>query len=136
LRVELVQAEQLTLLRCLVRQHGLRHVLSKSLTPEAMADLRERLAEVRELDAGLARLHQQWAELVAAAEEIDQGIAEITRGRQRMLLEYGAAAALALDRRLDVLPLKDEKLLDATAPFRPDGTAQAHAGATAARHDA
>jgi hypothetical protein len=127
LRVELVQTEQLALLRCLVEHHGLKRVLSESLTPEGMGDFRQRLAEVRQIDAGLARLKEKRAELDGPAEEIDRGIAEMTRGRRRMLLEYGAAARLTLAGVLDLLPLEDGPLLAA---------AIADAGAMEARHDA
>jgi hypothetical protein len=137
LQAELVQAEQFALLRCLVKHHELQRVLGACLTARAVADFHKRLAEVRAIDAGLARLKKQRAALPGEAPDIDKGIAELVQGRRGMLSEYGAAGRVALEGLAERLPLEEEPLPDATYPVGPDGTVRLNLDKEMeARHDA
>jgi hypothetical protein len=96
LEVELVQREQEALLRCLVQHHGLKRLLAEGLTPKDVRAYREVLATLRDTDKELADLRTQRAQVKKSAPAIDQQIEELVRGHRRQLLEYGAAARLAL----------------------------------------
>jgi hypothetical protein len=96
LEVELVQREQEALLRCLVKHHGLKRVLAEGRTPKGVPAYREVIATLRDTDKELADLRKQLAQVKKSAPAIDRQIEELVRGHRRQLLEYRAAARLAL----------------------------------------
>lgn len=61
LEVELVQLEQATLLRCLVKHHGLRRVLVEGITSEGLPAFRDIIGSLREMDLRLADLRKEHA---------------------------------------------------------------------------
>jgi hypothetical protein len=135
LQVELVQRELLTVLRCLVRHHGLKRLLAETVTDQGLDAFREQIALLRKTGQGLARLMKQRAEVEGKVEDLDRELAELTHGHNRRVLEFGVAGRLAIDQAADVLPLEDEQLLAAAHPVRPDGTVRLDPAALEARHD-
>jgi hypothetical protein len=131
LEVELVQLEQEALLRCLVKHHGLKRILTEGLTAKGLPAYREVIAALRETDKELADLREQRAQVKKPAPAIDQQIEELVRGHRRQLLEYGAAARLALAGQVEVLPLDDEELLEQAKPVK----GKLDAAKVEARHD-
>jgi hypothetical protein len=109
--VELVHLEQEGVLRCLVKHHGLRRVLAEGLTPKGMPAYREVIAALRDTHKELADLRRQRAQVKKRVLAIDRQVEELVRGHSRQLVEYGAAARLALAGEVEVLPLDDEELL-------------------------
>jgi hypothetical protein len=133
LEVELVQLEQETLLRCLVKHHGLKRVLAEGLTPEGMPAYREVIAALRDTHKELADLHRQRARVPKPVLAIDRQVDELVRGYSRQLVEYGAAARLALTGEVEVLPLDDEELLERPSPARTSWTSRRTRPATTRR---
>lgn len=50
LEVELVQVEQMAVLRCLVKHHGLKKVFSEGFSPKELEAYRERIAVLRSME--------------------------------------------------------------------------------------
>src|SRR5437899_3924586 len=50
LEVELVQFEQMALLRCLITHHGLKKVFSEGFSPDELKTYRERIAVLRSME--------------------------------------------------------------------------------------
>jgi hypothetical protein len=92
LEVELVQIEQGVLLRCLVEHHGLRRVLAEGLTPQGLANFKEIIASLRDMDKQVAEMQKMRAKFKEDAPAID----EMVREHRRRLLEYGAAVQLEI----------------------------------------
>jgi hypothetical protein len=136
LQIELVQRELLTVLRCLVRHHGLKRLLAETVTAQGVDHFQEQMALLRKTDQGLDRLMKQRAEVGGKAEALDRELAELAHGHHRRVLEFGVAGRLAIDQAADVLPLEDEKLVSASHPVQPDGTVRIDPAALEARHDA
>src|SRR5262249_6484610 len=65
----------------------------------------------------LADLHRQRARVKKPVLTIDRQVDELVRGHSRQLVEYGAAARLALADEVEVLPLDDEGLLEQAEPM-------------------
>jgi hypothetical protein len=136
LQVELVQRDLLTVLRCLIRHHGLRQVFAEAVTTQGVDHVREQVALLRKTDQGLTRLMKQRAELGGKVEDLDRELAGLMHGHHRRVLEFGVAGRLAIDQAADVLPLEDEQLAAAAHSVRPDGTVRLDPAALEARHDA
>jgi hypothetical protein len=138
LEVELVQEEQLAMLRCLVKYHGLKKIYSEGLTPAGLANYREiiktlkkmetdevpsarkQLAEVRELLAGMGDRGQEDTERYRAAAGIEAQLAKMIDDHRHRLLEFGAAGRLLIAGELEeVVPLDDETALDSTLTVNP-----------------
>lgn len=58
LGIELVQLEQTTILRCLVKHHGLKRVLSEGLTPRGLSNYKDIVAALRDMDNDIAGLRK------------------------------------------------------------------------------
>jgi hypothetical protein len=136
LQVELVQAEQLRALRCLVERHGLNQVLSENASAQGIADFRAHLAELRTADADLARLAKSRAELKGHAADFDRELAALRHQHFQDLLAVGAAGRIAVEGLADVLPLEDDRVFEADYPFRPDGSFDMDPTKLRPRHDA
>ena len=151
LEVELVQTEQAALLRCLARHHGLRNVMVEGLTPNVAETYRAKVIAVRDMlsrrdelirqrddvRAMIARLEaegKQDTDRYRQAVAIEQEVGALLDQPGAELLELGAAAWLLASGELnDVLPLDDERLLDAARPVSPDGMVRFDPGKVAAR---
>jgi hypothetical protein len=131
LEVELVQLEQAAILRCLVRHHGLKCVLAEGLTARGLENYKEIVAALRDRDSQLAGLRKPRGELNGEAPAID----EIVKEHRRMLLEYGTAVRLEMERQLQVLPLDDCELHEQAKPVSTDGKLEIDAAKLEARHD-
>jgi hypothetical protein len=139
LRVELVQVQQLALLRCLVKHHGLKTVHMERLTAEGVPEFKTRVAALKEADPHQDELRRQLAEVqallkkltdegkagserYAKAQAVEKEIVELLEHHRLELLELGAVARLLVAGELrEVLPLDDAKLLDAAKPKLGDG---------------
>jgi len=135
LQVELVSLEHAVLLACLVKHHGLRCILSEGLTPQGLPQFQEVIAELRDVDRGIAGLQKQRAGLKGKADALDNELRELMDGFWPRLLEYGAVGRLAIDNAIEVLPLDDEQLLEQAKPVKPDGTLKLDPAKLEARHD-
>jgi hypothetical protein len=136
LEVELVQLEHTALVRCLIKHHGLRSVLTEGLTPKAVPNFWEVIAALRDMDRSLTKLMKQRDELRQKDDAIEQGIAELQKELRDRLVPYGTPGRLALAEEVAVLPLDDDELLDKANPVRPDGKVKPELARTEARHDA
>jgi hypothetical protein len=135
LRAEVVQAEQLALLRCFVRHHGLKRVLAEGLTPSGVKNYEAIVEEFREMDRQLAPLMREFGRYRGKNPDIDYKIRLMTRERDGRLAEYRAAARLAVAGEPEILPLDDDELLEAAKPVTPDGRVRADPRKVEARHD-
>jgi hypothetical protein len=153
LRVELVQVQQVALLRCLAKRHGLKTVHIERLTAEGAAEFKTRIAALKEAEPHQATLRQQLAEVqallkkladdgkarserFAKAQAVEKDIADLLEHHRMELLELGAIAHLLVSGELQqVLPLDDEALLDAAKPRLKNGEVVPDPAAKAARQD-
>lgn len=145
LEVAIVQEEQMALLQCLAKHHGLRRVLCEGLTNATLPKYREHIAALRSIEReDVPRLQGLIEEARAMqsraregdtrhqkAKDLDEECrAELWKLR-RQTVEVGAVGRLRmLDNLKEVLPLDDEGLLDAAKPvaggkvhFEPDKVA-------------
>lgn len=155
LEVELVQLEQLALLRCLIRHHGLKDVFAEGLTPKGLANFREQttvlkgierdqvpqllkqLTDLRELKETMAAAGRERSERYARADVIEQEIAQMLEQHQQRLRELGAAGRLRIaDEVKEVLPLDDADLLEQAKPTTPSDLVHFDREKVQARHDA
>jgi hypothetical protein len=149
LEVELVQLEQLAILRCLIKHHGLKRVYSEGFSPneleayrekigvlkamerEQIPQIRKQLDEVRTLIDGVTGKEKE------KAEGIERELIVLLDGHNERLLEVGAAGRLLISEELeDVLPLEEDGALDRANPITPNGTVSIEENKREARHDA
>src|SRR5262249_25239659 len=96
LEVEAVQLEQLVLLRCLIRHHGLRRAYCEGLTEKDMATYKERIAALQMMEREQApQLRRQLEEVRglkpgAKAAELEAEIVALLEEHRLNLLEVGA----------------------------------------------
>jgi hypothetical protein len=138
LEVEGVQAEQIAVLRCLIRHHGLRRVYCEGLTTAGLTNYGEQIRVLREMEAEqIPALKKQLADVrellgsmkgkestdrYTKAAGIEAEIVGMLNDHRVRLLELGAAGRLLIAGELeDVLPLDDETALDASRPVTPAG---------------
>jgi hypothetical protein len=119
-QVELVTIEQDAILHALMRRHGLQRVLVEGLTAEGLQDFRDVMGRLRTTDRELAALRKQRVGLKVKDGAIDRDIAELLKSHRQQLLPYGVAGQLALDLAAEVLPLDDQRALEAAKPIRPE----------------
>jgi len=154
LQVELVQLEQMALLRCLIKYHGLKRVYIERFTPEQMPGMHERIAALREAEPHQATLKEQFKEAQAfvqklaaggkagterfiKATDIERELASMLEHHQLDMLDIGAAGRLLVAGELqDIQPLDDAKLLEAAKPSFVDGKVAFDAARVARRHEA
>ncbi len=140
LSVEAVQREQMALLRCLIKHHGLRLVHSEGLTEKDLPNFREKVAVLRAMEQEqIPKLRKQLAE----ARELKNGAAvvkeieELLEEHGKRLLELGAAGRLLIAGEIeDVLPLDDAERLEQAKPQPATGRLAVAPEKLAARHDA
>jgi hypothetical protein len=151
LEVELVQIEQMALLRCLIKHHGLRRVVSEGLAEgelhaykekiaahrgvenEKIPALRMQLAEVRALLARTKEAEDRYAK----AQKIEVEILTLLDQHRVALLELGAAGRLLMSGELEeVLPLEDAEKLEQAKPVTPSGEVKVDPAKVEVRRDA
>jgi hypothetical protein len=136
LQVDVVQHEQLAMLRLLVRHHSLKRTLSESVSTQGIPAFRQRLDRLRKTDEDLAQLVKSRAGLSRGTPEIDREIATIQAGHRLQLLEVGASGRLAIERLAEVVPLEDDRVFDAGWIVGPYGTSNVDPAKMEPRHDA
>ena len=155
LEIEAVQIEQVAILRCLVRHHGLNRFFCEGFSQNKMPHYREKiialrdieqnqvpqlrnqLQEVRELMKGMEAAGRHDAEGYKNAGAIEEEIAGLLRRHRENLLEMGAAGRLLIGNEIDeVLPLEDDHLLDQAKPVTPAGKVRFDPAKIRARQDA
>jgi len=149
LEVELVQIEQMAVLRCLIKHHGLKRVFSEGFSPGELNAYRERIAVLKAMDQEqVPKVRTQLEEvrkLIAdatgerkeKAQEIEAQLLELLDDHKERLLEMGAAGRLLISGELeDVLPLEDADALEKAKPISPSGGVKLDPVKVEARHDA
>jgi hypothetical protein len=124
LQVEVVQIQQLGVLRCLIKHHGLKQVFQEGLTKERLSAFKERvealdgIPALREQLIGVRQLQKTAkGERLAMAKAIEKEVLSLIEARKPELLEIGAAGQMYLTKELaSVLPLDDSQLLDEAKP--------------------
>jgi hypothetical protein len=149
-QVDAVQLEQMELLRCLIKGHGLKHIYLEGLTAGDRPDYEFMIALLRDTEETQSDLRQQLADARAILQKADpnteqhkqaQKIEAETAGmidRHRLLLlKVGAPGRLLIGGEIEeVLPLDDADLLDNANPVTSEGKIEFDAEKLKARHDA
>lgn len=146
--VEAVQAEQKTVLRCLIRDHGLSQVYVEGLTEDDLPAFRAKIAGLVEIEANVPRLRRERDGLVSLIEhgptddtsEEDRAfirrIDAFLEHHRREMLQIGAAGQLYLAGELDnLLPLEEPEGYAAANPVAAEGTVRFDAKAIEARQN-
>jgi hypothetical protein len=155
LEVEAVQLEQMALLRCLIRHHGLKRIYCEGLTTndlpnykervavlrdmekDQIPELRKQLGDVRNLMKGMQETGRTKTQGYEQAKRIETEVAAMLDQHQARLLELGAAGRLLIAGEIDeVFPLDDADLLDQARPITPGGKLRIDPRKLTARHDA
>lgn len=149
LEVELVQLEQMALLRCLVRHHGLKKVFSEGVSPDQLENYKDRVIVLRSMEKEqIPQLQKQLEEVrkllngatgeqKEKAEAIIGQLVTMLDDHKHRLLEMGAAGRLLIAGELeDVLPLEDADALEKAKPISPSGNVKFDPQKREARHDA
>jgi hypothetical protein len=149
LEVELIQLEQIAVLRCLIKYHGLKKVFSEGFSPaeldtykdkiavlrtmekEQIPQIRKQLDDVRKLMEGASKSGKEKAEAIEAE------LVTLLDQHMQRLLEMGASGRLLIAGELDdVLPLEDAAALEQAIPLTPSGKMKHDPQKIEARHDA
>lgn len=127
LEAELAQFEQVALLRCLIRHHGVKRVFVEGLTEENAAEYRQTIASLRRLETELPEIQEQQRAVGQQIQKIQESggdasaqsaqqqetqtqIDEIVRERRLNLLRVGAIGRLVVTGEIeDVHPLDKEQ---------------------------
>jgi hypothetical protein len=148
LEVELVQLEQIALLRCLIKHHGLKAVFAEGFASTEIKGYRERVAALRAVEKEqIPKLREQLKDIrrlatndpktKEKAKAIEAEIVEMLEQHRRRMLEMGSTGQLLISGELeDVLPLEDAKALAQSMPIAPDGKMEPDPAKIEARHDA
>lgn len=136
LEVQAVQLEQIALLRCLIRHHGLKTLFSEGLTGKDYANFveivgvlgkmeRDQVGPMRKELVGLRELLTAMdakSDSHAKMKKIEAEMADLIDQHDLRLLEYGAAGRLLAAKEVEqVHPLDDADLLDRAKPITPSG---------------
>lgn len=149
LEVELVQIEQMAILRCLIKHHGLKRVFSEGFSPKELEAYREKIAVLKAMDQEqVPKVRNQLEEVrkliegangerKEKAQEIEKQLVAMLDEHKERLLEMGAAGRLLISGELkDVLPLEDADALEKAKPISPSGGVKLDPVKIEARHDA
>ena len=145
LEVELVQIEQMAVLRCLIKHHGLKRVFAEGFSLAQVDVYRERIAVLKAMEnEQVPRIQTQLEEvrnlLKDEVDEKTQGIKtqleKMLEEHKHRLLEMGAAGRLLIaGEPEEVLPLEDRDALDGASPITANGV-KFDSEKIEARHDA
>ena len=155
LETDLVQIEQMVLLRCLARHHGLRSIRIEGLTAEKeplfrqqvealkgleekqIKDARVQLREVRRLMQEMEVAGKTNTDRYGTAASIEKELLDLLDQNRPQLLKVGAAGHLLLTGEIDsVLALDDGRLLDLAKPVTPDRRVKFDSSKVRQREDA
>jgi hypothetical protein len=151
LEVEAVQLEQMALLRCLIKHHGLRRIYSEGLTTKDLPNYKEKVAVYRDVENNqIGQLRKQLVDVhellirtepktdrFQLAKKIEAKVIELIDQHRLRLLEIGAAGRLLIAGEIDeVLPLDDADLLEEARPNTLEGQLKMDPAKLTARHDA
>lgn len=149
LDAEIVQLEQMALLRCLIKHHGLKRVHSEGFSPTELEAYREKIAVLKAMEHDqIPKLRQQLEDvrqlidtLTGEANEKAQGIERelvaLLDAHNERMLEMGAAGRLLIAGELEeVLPLEVDGALERAKPITPDGSVRIEENKLEVRHDA
>lgn len=149
LEVELVQVEQMAVLRCLIKQHGLKKVFSEGFSANELEAYREKIAVLKAMDSEqVAQVRRQLVDVRKLVEgatgetkekalAIESQLVAMLDEHQHRLLEMGAAGRLLISGELeDVLPLEEAEALEKAKPISPSGGVKIDPVKIEARHDA
>jgi|GEM_PF-1343031 len=149
LEVELVQIEQMAVLRCLIQHHGLKRVFSEGFSPKELEAYREKIAVLKAMDTEqvpqVRRQLDDVRKLIegATGEQKEKVLAIETQlvamldEHNHRLLEMGAAGRLLISGELeDVLPLEADGALEKANPVSPSGDVKIDPVKIEVRHDA
>jgi len=149
LEVELVQIEQMAVLRCLIKHHGLKRVFSEGFSPDELENYKDRIAVLRSMEMEqVPQVRKRLAEVRTLidgstgetkekAEAIESQLLTLLDEHKHRLLEMGAAGRLLISGELeDVLPLEDGEALAQAKPISPSGGVKLDTVKIEARHDA
>ena len=136
LEVEVVQLEQMALLRCLIKHHGLKRIYSEGLTANDIPNYKEKIAVLKDMEQKqISELRKQLADVQEIrkgadsktdrhdqAKKIEAEITDMIDQHRLRLLELGEPGRLLIAGEIDeVLPLDDADLLDRAKPITPEG---------------
>ena len=149
LEVELVQVEQIAVLRCLIKHHGLKRVFSEGYSPDELKTYQEMIAVLRSMEKEqIPQLRKQLEEVrklldgatgekKEKAEAIEAQLVTMLDDHKHRLLEMGAAGRLLIAGELDdVLALEDADALEKAKPISPSGNVKFDSQKLELRHDA
>jgi hypothetical protein len=149
LEVELVQSEEMAILRCLIQHHGLKRVYGEGFSPSELSAYRERISVLKSIEAEhIPRIRHQLAEVQdilktatgerrKEAQAIESKLQKMLAEHKALLLEMGGAGRLLISGELeDVLPLDEAEALDQANPIAADGSVEHDPSKIEARHDA
>jgi hypothetical protein len=149
LEVELVQIEQLAMLRCLIKHHGLKRIFSEGFSPDELEAYREKIAVLKsmendqipqirkQLDEVRRLIEGSTGEKKDKAKAIEVQLLALLDEHKHRLLEIGASGRLLISGELeDVLPLEDAVALEKAKPISPSGGVKLDPVKLEARHDA
>lgn len=145
-QVDSVQLEQMTLMRTLIQQHGVKRLFCEGLTSKDMPNYRERIGVLKDMEANqITRLKSQLNEVRellvqrpdSDAQVMEEKILDLLYGSYWRLVEMGAAGRLLVSGEIEeVLPMEDHELLDAANPVTSEGQVQFDERKVQARRDA
>ncbi|MBI2806080.1 MAG: hypothetical protein HYX68_13955 [Planctomycetes bacterium] len=142
LELDAVQLEQLTLVRCLIKHHGLKRVFSEGFSSKDMENYKDRISVLRKMEKDqVSQLRKQLIDVQALkgdeARKIEDQIKTMIREHEVRLLEVGVSGRLLITGEIeDVVPIEDTDLLDKAKPVTPDGKLRFDPGKVKARNDA
>lgn len=149
LEVELFQLEQMSILRCLIKHHGLRRVFSEGFSSNEVEAYREKIVLLRAMDQDqISKVRDQLDEVRKLAadsngeqrqkgQEIEKQLLTMLDKHQERLLEVGSAGRLLISGELEeVLPLEDAEAMKQANPISPSGEMKLDPIKIEARHDA
>lgn len=145
-QVDAVQLEQMTLLRTLIQQYGLKRLFCEGLASRDMPNYREKISVLKDMEANqIARLKRQLNEVRELlverpdpdVQDMEAKILDLLYGFYWRLVEMGAAGRLLVSGEIEeVLPMEDQELLDAANPVTAEGQVQYDEENVQARRDA
>lgn len=149
LEVQLIQLEQLAVLRCLIKHHSLKQVFAEGFSPAELGNYREKIAVLRSMEKEqIPQIRKQLTDarkLLEVASEPSKEKARAIEGalvtmldqHKHRLLEMGASGRLLIAGELeDVLPLEEAATLEHAKPITPAGKVTLDSQKIEARHDA
>lgn len=146
--VELVQVEQMALLRCLIKHHGLTKVFSEGFSPSEVEAYQVKIAGLKAMEADqVPRVRKQLEEVrklladvtgdqMENAKAIEAQLLALLDEHKQRMLEVGAAGRLLISGELEaVLPLEGEGF-EKLKPITSSGELDFDPEKMEARHDA